>query len=159
MSGDGRGGVSPPVALAFATVGFFALVIAGFGMVSLLTGAEVVDAGDLGQLPGILGTVIAVGGFVLSLGRALRRARPTFVAVVAIVAASLAGYVVGLLLGALLAGADPARALGVARTFAASWFALLLAAAALVAGWGGIGLVRTRAGRPRWPWEDPDEER
>jgi len=158
MSTDGRGGVSPPVALAFATVGFFALVIAGFGIASLLTGTEVVDAPEIGQLPGILGTLLAVAGFALTLWRAVRRTRPTFVAAIVIVAAAVAGYLVGLLLGALMSGADPARALGVATSFAGSWFALLLAASALVAGWGGIALVRTRAGRPRWPWEGDGEE-
>ena len=39
-----RRGVSPPVAVAFAAVGFFALLIAGFGMLSLLSGAEVIAA-------------------------------------------------------------------------------------------------------------------
>lgn len=158
MSTDGRGGVSPPVALAFAAVGFFALVIAGFGLISLGTGDEVVDAPDLGQLPGIIGTVLAVAGFSFTLWRVIRRPRPGYLGAIGVIAASVAGYLVGLAAGALVQGADPARALGVAVDFGASWFALLLAAAAFVAGWGGIALVRTRAGRPQWPWEDGDGE-
>ena len=49
---DPRPGVTAPVALAFGTIGFFALLIAGFGMLSLLTGAEVVAVPGLGPLPG-----------------------------------------------------------------------------------------------------------
>lgn len=158
MSTDGRGGVSPPVALAFAAVGFFALLIAGFGILSLMSGAEVVDARELGQLPGILGTILAVAGFTVTLWGVLRRARPSYVGVIGVIVAVLAGYLLGLLVGALVQGADPARAVGVAAGFAGSWFALLLAAAALVGGWGGVALVRTRARRPQWPWEHDDEE-
>jgi hypothetical protein len=51
----GAGGLTPPVATAFAVVGFFALLIAGFGMLSLFTGAEVLPVSGLGQLPGIVG--------------------------------------------------------------------------------------------------------
>ena len=49
-------GVSPPVAVAFAVVGFFALLIAGFGLLSLLSDAEVIPVPGLGQLPGAIGT-------------------------------------------------------------------------------------------------------
>ena len=38
--GDDAGGVSAPVAVVFATVGFFALLVAGFGLLSLATDAE-----------------------------------------------------------------------------------------------------------------------
>ena len=41
-----------------------------------------------------------------------------------------------------------------AGAFATSWFAVVLASTALIAGWTAVALVRTRAGRPRWPWED-----
>ena len=44
----GTGGVSPPVATAFAVVGFFALLIAGFGGLSLLTGDEGLPVTGLG---------------------------------------------------------------------------------------------------------------
>ena len=39
-----------------------------------------------------------------------------------------------------------------------SWFGIVILGAGAVSGWGGIALARTRAHRPRWPWEDPDDE-
>ncbi|MCT9819107.1 DUF6121 family protein [Microbacterium sp. W1N] len=146
------------MALAFATVGFFALVIAGFGLASLATGAEVIGSPGLGQLPGILGTAVAVVGFATTLWSAVRRPQPTYLSALWVTAAAVAGYLVGLAVGALVQGADPARAVGAAGQFAISWFSVLLAGCALVAAWCGIALVRTRAHRPRWPWEDADDE-
>ena len=55
-------------------------------------------------------------------------------------------------------GADLAVAAAVAGRIATTWFGVVVAAAALIAAWGGIALVRTRAQRPRWPWEDEFDE-
>ena len=57
----------------------------------------------------------------------------------------------------MFGGIDLARAIAAAGAFATSWFAVVLASAALIAGWTAVALVRTRAGRPRWPWEPPAE--
>jgi prolipoprotein diacylglyceryltransferase len=61
------------------------------------------------------------------------------------------------LVGAALTGVDLARAIAAAGGFATSWFAVLLASVALVAAWTAVALVRTRAGRPRWPWERDED--
>lgn len=149
-------GVSPPVAVAFATVGFFALLIAGFGMLSLLADADVLAVGGLGQAPGVVGVAVSVVVFVLTVWRAVRRPQPSYGAVAIVVVATVVGYVLGVLVGALLTGVDAARATAAAGSFATSWFAVVLASAALVAGWAAVALVRTRARRPRWPWESGD---
>ncbi len=151
-----RRGVSPPVAVAFAAVGFFALLIAGFGMLSLLSGAEVIAVPGLGPLPGAIATVAATVVFAVTTWIAVRRRHPSYGAVVVIVIATFLAYLAGLAVGAVFAATDAARTAAAIGAFATSWFALVLAAAALVAGWAGIALVRTRAGRPRWPWEQDD---
>lgn len=146
-------GVSPPVAVAFSTIGFFALLIAGFGMLSLLADADVLGVPGLGQLPGVVGTAAAALAFAATAWVAVHRPRPAYASVVVIVLAAFLAYLLGLLVGAVMAGVDAARAVAAVGGFATGWFALVLASAALIAGWSAIALVRTRAGRPLWPWE------
>lgn len=163
----------PPVALAFATIGFAALTIFGLGMVSLATGEDVIATPGLGQIPGIVGVILAVlafaGGLWASIGRTGARMDavtpgeraatrgPSFWGVVWTTAAAFLAYVGGVWLAAIVTGADLGVATGVAGRLATSWFGAVVAAAAFVSAWAGIALVRTRARRPRWPWEDPSE--
>ena len=56
--GNHSGGVSAPVAVVFATVGFFALLVAGFGLLSLATDAEVLPAAERAGL-------VSVGRYAL----------------------------------------------------------------------------------------------
>ncbi|QOC26471.1 hypothetical protein IC744_09060 [Microbacterium hominis] len=155
-AGDG-GGVAPPIATAFAVVGFFALLIAGFGMLSLFSGAEVLPVTGLGQLPGVGGAVLALAAFASTTWLAVRPARPRYVAVLTVVVATFLAYLLGVLVGAVLGGTDAARTAAAIGGFATSWFAVVLASAALVAGWVAVALVRTSADRPRWPWEGDED--
>lgn len=152
-AGEGRGGVSPPVATAFAAVGFFALLIAGFGVLSLLTGAEVLPVSGLGQLPGVGGAMGAVIAFAAMTWLAVRAARPRYRGALSVAVASFLGYLVGILFGGVLSGTDAARLAAAIGGFATSWFAMVLASAALLSGGAAVALVRTSADRPRWPWE------
>lgn len=156
MDADGRG-VSPPLAVAFAVVGFFALVIAGFGVTSLLSGADVVAPGH-GQVPGVVAVAAATLAFGAILWTGLHRARPSYGVSFTAALAVLVAFVLGLLLGAVLEGGDAAAAAATAGAFAVSWFALILALAGFAAAWAGVALVRTEASRPRWPWERDDTE-
>ena len=149
-----RGTVSPPVAVAFSVLGFFALLIAGFGMLSLLSGSEVLSVAGLGPLPGILGVGFAVAAFAISVWSVVRRPAPTYGGVPFVVIAAFLGFLAGLLVGGVVAGTDAARVASAAGGFATSWFAVVLASVALVCGWSAVALVRTHASRPRWPWED-----
>src|SRR5688572_30244268 len=79
MADDGAGPpsagpVRPPIALAFATIGFVALTIFGLGMTSLLAGEDVIAAPGLGQIPGIAGVVCATLAFAGGLWAAIARA-------------------------------------------------------------------------------------
>ena len=152
------GPVRPIVALALATVSFIALVIFGLGMVSLAVGADIVEARGLGQIPGIVATALATAAFALSLWLTLRRQHPSFWGALWAALACYVVYVVSMWIGVLSTGADLAVATGVAGRIATTWFGVVVAASGAVAAWGGIALVRTRAQRPRWPWEDEFDE-
>lgn len=146
-------GVSPAVALAFAVIGFVALLVFGLGMLSLLLDRDVIEVPGLGQMPGVIGAVVATGLVAAALWSALRRRRPSFGASLTCAAGAYIGYIVGVWLGAAFTGVDLAAAAAAAGGVALSGFGLVLAAAGLIAGWGGVALVRTRSDRPRWPWE------
>lgn len=150
--------VRPVVALAFCLAGFVALIIAGLGVVALATDQDVIATPGLGQLPGVLGIVLAAGVFSLVLWSAVRRAHPSFWNALWVGLASFLGYLVGVGVGVLLTGADPAVAAGVAGRLATGWFGVVVIVAALVSAWSAIALVRTSARRPQWPWERDDDQ-
>ncbi len=151
-------GVRPLVGLAFVVIGFVALTICGLGLTSLALDAEVLATLGLGQFAGILGMVLATGMFALTMWAALRRVHPVYRASITVTVATLLAYLIGVWLGAVLSGAGPALAGSAVGGFVTSWFAMVLVGAAFVCSWAGIALVRTRAQRPRWPWERDDDE-
>lgn len=155
---DAGGGVRPPVALAFALIGFAALAICGLGVISLLLDADVIAVRGLGQLPGVAGMLLATAAFAGTLWRGLGSRHPSFWAAPVVALAAYLGELVGIVAGGLIAGTDPIAAIAAAGEVASSWRGLVVAVAALVSAWAGVALVRTRAGRPRWPWEGRDAD-
>jgi hypothetical protein len=152
------GPVAPRLAVVFATVGFFALAIAGLGLASLFLDADIIGVPGLGQIPGVAGMILAGAAFAATLLVGVRAPHPSlWIAAIAAVTAWL-GEAVGVVVGGLVTGGDPAAVVAAAGGVAVGWPGLVIAAAALVAGCGGVALVRTRADRPRWPWERDDEE-
>ncbi|MGX5772036.1 hypothetical protein ACWKWN_14895 [Microbacterium trichothecenolyticum] len=192
MAGDGsdgpsQGPVRPPVALAFATMGFVALLIFGLGMTSLATSQDVIATPGLGQVPGVAGVVCATLAFAGGLWAAIARAgyrtdaaapardaapapagtgtgtgagaqHPSYWGAAWTTAATFLAYLGGVWFGAVFTGADLGVATAVVGRLATTWFGLVVAAAAFVSAWSGIALVRTHARRPRWPWEDEFDE-
>jgi hypothetical protein len=156
--GEQGGPVRPLTALALSTAGFFALLIFGLGMTSLITGQAVIAVPGLGQIPGIVGTVLATAAFVTGLWTAVRRSPAPYTGSAWTAAACFLGYVGGIWFGAVTTGADLAAAAAAAGAVATSWFGAVVAAAGFLASWAGIALVRTHARRPRWPWEDEFDE-
>lgn len=150
---EAQRGLSAGLAVALTGAGFFALLVAGFGVLSLLTDAEVLPVSGLGQAPGVVGVAGAVLAYVVATWVVVRQPRASYVGVVAIIVASFLAYLLGVLIGGLFSGGDAARVVAATGGFATSWFAVVLASAALLAGWAAIALVRTRAVPPRWPWE------
>jgi hypothetical protein len=160
MTGGGAssgGPVRPVVALGLGVVSYAALAIFGLGMVSLVLNRDVIEVRDLGQVPGVIGMLLSTALFAGAMWPVLRSARPSYVGALGGAAAAYLGYLAGLLFGAVVSGADPAAAFAAVGNVAVSWFGAVLAVAGGIAGWGAIALVRTRAGRPRWPWEDDEE--
>ncbi|QEV99015.1 hypothetical protein F6J84_02045 [Microbacterium caowuchunii] len=158
-AGTGEPGPVPQtVSLALTSIGFFALAIAGLGIGSLITDADVIPIPGLGPLPGALGLVAAGAAFAGVTWRLVREARPRYAGVFATILATYLAY--GLVTGfvALFAAEGIATALAVSGSLLVGWPGLVVAVAAGVAGWSAIALVRTRAGRPRWPWEDDADE-
>jgi hypothetical protein len=150
--------VRPAVALAFCLIGFVALVIAGLGLTSLATDSDVIDVPGFGQVAGAVGVLAAAIAFAGTVWAAVRRPRPSFTTLVGIVVGTWLAYV---LVSGVAAGAsagDMGIGMAVSASLAVRWPGLVVAAAALVAGWSAVALVRTRASRPRWPWERDEDE-
>lgn len=160
----GGEGVRPGLALVLVTVGFFALVIAGLGLMTLALDRPVIDMPGTGQLPGVLSVVGAVIAFAAMLGPRLGRAYPSYWSAlhtaIAVYFAYAAAAGAGVLLS--LSASRPASVFAaglLAVQLALSWPAIVVTAAAAVAAWAGVAMVRTRAQPPRWPWErDVDDE-
>ena len=151
------GSVRPLVALAFATTAFVALLIFGLGMLSLLLDDDVIATRGVGQTAGIAATVSAVAAFAGGLWIAVRSERPSYGNALWITALVFLAYLAGMWVGAVGSGVSLGTATGVVGRVATTWFGVVIAGAALACSWGGIALVRTRARRPRWRWEDDEE--
>jgi len=141
------------VAAALATVGFLALLVAALGITSLLLEQDVIATEGLGNLPGAVAAGVATLAVLAVLLVSLRRPQPSYWVSVVVAVAAVLGYVAGLWFAGVFSGVSALLAASAAGGFLLSWFAVILAVVALVAGWVGVALVRTRADRPRWSWE------
>ncbi|MCX6500805.1 MAG: hypothetical protein NT132_00025 [Microbacterium sp.] len=150
--------VRPAVALAFCLIGFFALIVAGLGLSSLATDTDVISTPGLGQVPGVIGVAAASIAFAGTVWGTIRRPHPSFGAAFVVVVAAWLAYVLITGIAAAVVVADIGAGMAVTGSLAIGWPGLIVAAAALIAGWTAIALVRTRAARPQWPWERDDEE-
>lgn len=156
--GPESAGVSAVLALVLATISFFALAVFGLGAVSIATDSDIISVPGLGQVPGAVGMLVAVIAFALGLWFALRRQRPSFLAVPGIAVATALAHLIAVWVGAATARGDLIIATAVVGDLVRGGASAVLLAAAAVAAWGGIALRRTRAEHPRWPWERDDDE-
>ncbi|WP_424937623.1 MULTISPECIES: hypothetical protein [Bacteria] len=140
------------------TVAFFALAIMGLGFLSLLTERDLITAPGLGQLPGVVGMVLAVGVFALALRGVLTGPSPSYAAALFVALGTTLVHLGGVWATALAEGAGIARSTATIGHLVLGGGSAVVAGAALVAGWAGIALRRTRARRPHWPWERHEEE-
>lgn len=152
-------GVTPPVAVVFATVSFLALAIGGLGVASLLFDADVIPVRGLGPLPGVAGMLLALAGFAGVLLWGLRAVPPGFLTAVPCAIAAYVGEILGIALGAAVTGGDIARGLAAAGAVALGWPGAVIALAGLLAGAFGVLLARSRGEGPRWRWEHDEEDR
>ncbi|MFS0895463.1 hypothetical protein [Microbacterium sp. 179-I 3D3 NHS] len=156
--GPESAGVSAVLAIVLATVGFFALSVFGLGAVSVATDADIIAVPGPGPLPGVIGMLAAVAGFALTLGAALRRQHPSFLATITIALVAGLAHLIGVWVAVLFGSGGVIIATAVAGDLVRGGASAVLLIAAAIAGWSGIALRRTRSARPRWPWERDDEE-
>lgn len=151
-------GVTPPVAVVFATVTFLALAIGGLGVTSLALDADVIPVRGLGPLPGVAGMLLALGLFAGILLWGLRAEPPGYLTAVPCAVGAYVGEVLGIAIGAAVTGGDSARGLAAAGSVALGWPGGVIAVAGLAAGAFGVLLVRSRGEGPRWRWERENED-
>lgn len=147
----------PAVSVALTLAGFFALTIAAFGIVSLLADVEVVPVAGVGQAPGVVGVVVACAVYAAGTALTLRPTSPRYTGALLIAVGVWLGYSAGAGVAGAVAAEDVAAGLAVTARLLIGWPGAVVGIAAAIAAWCAIALVRTRAGRPRWPWEGPDE--
>jgi len=150
---------------AFATALFVALVIAVFGVVSLLTGEQVIGDPHAGEL---VGPVAVTAATLLVLGclllRALRIPEPRQrVAPLTALAIGVGAYFAYALVGAIayLMGADPVGALTFFGGLLIGPYAPAVGAIAFVIALLYMLVLASRVadhGRPLWPWEKDDDD-
>ncbi len=150
-------GVTPSVAVVFASVVFIALSIAALGVTSLVLDTDVIPVRGLGAVPGVIGQVLALASFAGVLLWGVRATPPTLLTAVPCAVASYVGEVVGVVVGALVSGADLARGVAAAGSVAVGFAGPVVAVVGLLAGLFGILLVRARTSGPRWRWEDDED--
>ena len=102
-------GVTPPVAVVFATVTFVALGIGGLGVASLVLDRDVIPVTGLGPIPGVIGLVVATALFAGILLWGLRAEPPGYLTAVPCALGAYVGELAGIVVGGLFSGADPAR--------------------------------------------------
>ena len=151
-------GVSAILATVMTTVGFFALAVFGLGALTVATDADLIDVPGLGQAPGVVGMLFAIAVFAGVLWAAVRIRHPRFRSVGAIAIATALVHLLAVGATALIVAGEVIAALSVMGGLVTGGASLVILAAAAIAGWAGVALRRTRAERPKWPWEREDEE-
>ncbi|MGW8483264.1 hypothetical protein ACWGJP_08990 [Microbacterium sp. NPDC055903] len=143
--------------LVVSTAGFFALAVFALGLVTVLTDADIIAVPGLGQAPGVVGMLVAIGVFAAVQAAALRITRPVYRSVWATSLATGLAHLLVVGAGALIAAGDAVTALVVMGGLVRGGASLAVVVSAAVAAWAGVALRRTRARHPRWPWEQDEE--
>ena len=146
------------MAVVLSTIGFFALAVFGLGALSVATDTDIIAVPNLGQVPGVAGMIAAVASFALVLWSTLRRSQPSYAATIAIALTAGLAHLIVVWTAVLIGDGNLVLATAVAGDLVRGGASAVIVLAALIAGWGGIALRRTRAEHPRWPWERDEEE-
>ncbi len=150
--------MSAPVALAAAFILFAALAILALGVLTFVTGREIIAVPGLGQAPGVWGMLAALAAFAGTLWTTLRPLRPSYgqVGITALATPLAHLFVVWLIV--LASDAGLVAATTVAGNLVRGGASVVLLLVAGVAAWSGVALRRTRARSPHWPWEREDDD-
>lgn len=151
-------GVSAFLAGVVGSVCFGAFAILGLGMLSYFADVDIISVEGLTLWPGVVGMAVAIAVFAAALAPVLRRARPSFGAIVLVALVAALAHLAAVWLSALIGGAGIAHAVAAASQIVVRGSSVVLIVSALVAGWIAVALRRSRSGTPRWPWEREDSE-
>ncbi|MFE6965774.1 DUF6121 family protein [Agromyces sp. NPDC057679] len=150
------------VVASFAAALDLALVVCGFGFVSLLLDLEVVGDPSVGLLVGPAAVGASVVTVFIALGVLLRRPERMAGTVIVAAIASWLAFVAVAAIGHLLGSSSAVFAsLRFALVLGSGWFGLLVPACAALTASLAVLVARGRRGgmeRPRWPWERDEEE-
>lgn len=150
------------VVASFAAAFYLALVVCGFGFVSLLLDVEVVGDPAVGTLVAPAAVAASVAVVFVTLGIRLRHPERMAATLLVAAAASWLAFVVVATAGRLLGSADAVgESLRFGLVLGLGWFGLLVPACAFVTAGLAVLVARGREGgmeRPRWPWERDDEQ-
>lgn len=143
---------------AFCAILYLALVVAGWGFVSLLTNTEPVPTQSTGPLVAPVSVGVSVIVVLWALGRRGHQqllaggAVATLVAGVTVAIAALVAYLVSGAVLAVLASGVFFDGLVYLGGQAPTWYSAVIIAAGLVSALGFASL-RGRTDTPKWPWE------
>lgn len=155
-TGAGEANLRPGWAAVVAITLFFALVIAGWGMLSLILDENVIIVPGLGQLPGLLATASA--GLVVAATAARGAGRGILVTTVIATAGAYLVSVLVLGISVAVVTSDLGRSLAVTARAASAWPGAVIAGSALCASILGAIAGRGSSVTARWPWERDDPE-
>jgi len=145
----------------FATALYLAVVVCGYGFVSLLLDIEVIGDPRVGVLVGPAAVGASVLAVLITLGLRLRRPQRMAGTVITATVASWLALVLVALIGHILSTTGSVlESVLFGLVLGAGWFGLLVPAAAALVSSLAVVVARGRAEgmeRPRWPWEQPGE--
>ncbi len=144
-------------ATAVGAAVFAAVLIAAFGVVSLLVNEDVIITPGLGQVPGIIGVVASLGAVALTIWVRIP-ARGVWGTLGWVALAAFLGYLAGLGVASVFASRDVVLALAAVGRAATTWPGLVVVAAAILGAAMALAVARGAGENARWPWERDDDE-
>lgn len=148
--------LSTPVLVAFASIGYLALLVAGLGVASAIIDDDVISTPGVSLVAAYVAAGVAIVAFALLLAGPASRERPSYWAAASTALGSAGLYTLALAAAVFVSSGDLSTTGSVLREVLVGWVVPVVLGAALVAAWAGIALRRTAASRPRWPWEDDE---
>ncbi|GGO67049.1 hypothetical protein GCM10010910_27950 [Microbacterium nanhaiense] len=145
-----------PLLVAFATIGYLALLVAGLGVASAVVDDDIISTPGVSLVAAYLAAGVAIAAFALLLAGPVSRERPSYWAAASTALGSAGIYTIALAIAAFVSSGDLSTTGSVLREVLLGWVVPVVLGSALVAAWAGIALRRTAARPPRWPWEDDE---
>jgi len=136
---------------------FTAVLIAAFGIVSLLMDEDVVVTPGLGQVPGVIAVAASLVAVAVTIW-ARMPARGIWATLGWVALAAFLGYLAGLGVASVFASTDVVLALAAVGRAATTWPGLVVVSAAIRGAAMALAVARGAGENARWPWERDDDE-